>query len=117
MPDYEKLIDHHVNFNYENFLKEVTKQYPKYDREAVLELDKKIKSAITYTLYAAKDKLVKRKGSIEIYGIDVTIDDNLNPYVLEFNYSPSLGLTNKVITKDIIGAIQDLTDVAMALNI
>lgn len=41
----------------------------------------------------------------------------MNPYILEFNFSPSLGLTNKVITKDIIDAIQDLTDVAMALNV
>ncbi|KRX01477.1 hypothetical protein PPERSA_01380 [Pseudocohnilembus persalinus] len=117
MPDYKKLIENDVNLNYKDFLLEIRKQYPSQTEEDVKQLDLKIKSAIAYALIGIEDKLTKRKGSVEIFGVDITIDDLMNPYILEFNFSPSLGLTNKVITKDIIDAIQDLTDVAMALNV
>jgi hypothetical protein len=49
-----------------------------------------IKSIITYCFKAASNKILERKGTFELIGVDILIDENLKPYLLEMNSNPAL---------------------------
>lgn len=49
----------------------------------------KIKKLIADVFMEAKDALVHRKNSFEIFGLDVLIDQHFNPWILEVNKSPA----------------------------
>lgn len=42
-----------------------------------------------------------RHTSYELYGVDVILDENLNPYIMEINISPSMEATGSKFDKDI----------------
>lgn len=51
----------------------------------------------------------------ELFGVDIVIDKELNPYILEFNFSPSISVTNKDITKDNKDIVNDYMEAAYQL--
>lgn len=49
--------------------------------------------SLTYTLLAAKNKCrLLQENQFEIYGVDATFDDRLNPIIFEFNRGPDLDM-------------------------
>lgn len=78
----------------------------------MIDLDKKIKAGITYGFLAAYSKISHRKGMTELFAVDIVVDTELNPYMLEFNYSPSIVVSNKEITKDNKDIVYDYMEVA-----
>lgn len=52
---------------------------------------KRGKAALTYGILGAKDQFEKRKGDIQIIGVDFVVDSDFKPYLVEFNNSPFMG--------------------------
>ena len=50
----------------------------------------RIKRLVTVSLRAAQNEVKNRKGSFELYGFDILLDDMLHPWLLEINLSPDL---------------------------
>lgn len=47
----------------------------------------------------------------ELFGVDVIFDLELNPYIMEFNDTPAITVTNKDITKDNKAIVKDFMEV------
>lgn len=60
---------------------------------------KSILSSEKYIAYYAKEKFTKVNKSFEIFGYDVMIDQNLKPWLMEINLSPSLSLESAMDIK------------------
>ncbi len=45
---------------------------------------------MTYVMISAEKKLIKKKGTFELLGCDILIDNNFNPFLLEMNLNPAL---------------------------
>lgn len=65
----------------------------RYGREPIEECFHKIQEIIIRTLIATSQLMVTDKRSFELYGFDVMIDQNLKPWLLEINGSPSYTAT------------------------
>lgn len=50
----------------------------------------KVKDIIIYSLQSVQDMLDTRKGSMELLGYDIMIDDQFNPWLIEVNSSPTM---------------------------
>ena len=55
-----------------------------------------IKNIIYVSLKACQTVMINDKHCFEIYGYDVLIDDNLKPWLIEVNASPSLSTTTEM---------------------
>jgi hypothetical protein len=53
-------------------------------------LKEKIKQLVIWSLESAQDVIENRKNSHEIFGFDIMIDDELNPWLIEINSSPCM---------------------------
>lgn len=42
------------------------------------------------TIKGVQDKLDNQKGSIELFGYDIMVDEDFNPWLLEINSSPAM---------------------------
>lgn len=62
----------------------------RHGQDAVDELFYDIQCVITRSLLAVQKTIVQDRHCFEMYGYDVLIDDNLKPWLLEVNASPSL---------------------------
>jgi len=60
------------------------------------EVQPKIKDLIAVALRSAQAEITNRKGSFELYGFDIMLDDRLHPWLLEINLSPDLRGTSPV---------------------
>ena len=59
-------------------------------------LYEQIKRIITYTIKAGKNKLDKRIGMFELLGVDILVDEQMKPYLLEINTNPAIFLDTPV---------------------
>jgi glutathione synthase/RimK-type ligase-like ATP-grasp enzyme len=59
-----------------------------------INLVKIISKAVIKTFDAIKDKidLINNNNFFELYGMDVILDKDINPYILEFNHHPGFGI-------------------------
>src|SRR5689334_6609431 len=62
----------------------------KHGTEQVNELFSAIQSVIIHSLLSIQKIIVNDKHCFEMYGYDVLIDNNMKPWLLEVNASPSL---------------------------
>ena len=63
----------------------------KYNRDVWNEtLKERINQLVIWSLESAQDVIENRKNSHEIFGFDIMIDDNLNPWLIEINSSPCM---------------------------
>lgn len=72
------------------------------------EIKQKCKDIIIYSLQAVQDQIDNRKGSMELLGYDVMIDDKFNTWLIEVNSSPTMeystGVT-KVLAQNVMESI------------
>lgn len=54
------------------------------------ELMEKIDNLVIYSLKSVQDSIQQRKGSFELYGYDIMLDEECNPWLIEVNSSPSM---------------------------
>ncbi|KRX02317.1 hypothetical protein PPERSA_09934 [Pseudocohnilembus persalinus] len=76
-------------------------------------IKKKMIKAIISSLKSVSDSVQYRKNSFEFLGYDFMIDDQLNPWLIEINTSPSMEYTTSV-TKRLVQ--MGLTDTAKLIN-
>ena len=62
-------------------------------------IEEKIKNLIINTLESVQDSFEYKRGCFELYGFDVMIDDNFNPWLIEVNSSPAMDYSTKVTEK------------------
>ena len=74
-------------------------------------LFERIEQLIVHSLKAVQTVIVHNKHCFECYGYDVLVDDDLNPYLIEVNASPSLSSTtvaDRQLKTQVIGDILDV---------
>jgi tubulin monoglycylase TTLL3/8 len=49
-----------------------------------------IKNVVKWTLEAVQDSIENRKNSVELFGFDFMVDEQLNVWLLEVNSSPAM---------------------------
>ena len=57
---------------------------------------------------SAKDKLEKKYGCFELFGLDFMLDKDLNPYLIEINTNPAL-FTDTKVQKEMLPKLVDDT--------
>lgn len=58
-----------------------------------------IEQLIITTIKACRKRIKHRERSFEIYGFDIILDENLNPWLLEVNLSPACAARSKFLSK------------------
>ena len=72
-----------------------------YGEEGVYErkIQPQVKQGIIGSILAARDMVVHRENSHEMFGYDFMVDTNLNVWLIEVNSSPSMEHSTKVTEK------------------
>ncbi|CAI2374863.1 unnamed protein product [Moneuplotes crassus] len=82
------------------------------------EIKEKVKNIIIYSLQSVQDLLDTRKGSTEMLGYDIMIDENMTPWLIEVNSSPTMefstGVTTHLATNVMQSVVKILSDYVMA---
>lgn len=60
-------------------------------------LKEKIKHLVIWSLESAQDIVENRKNSNEIFGFDIMIDEELNPWLIEINSSPCMEYSTVIL--------------------
>lgn len=66
----------------------------------------RIKDIVKWSLEAAQDMIEHRKNSCELFGYDIMIDENLNPWLIEVNSSPAMDYSTP-ITKRLVKEVME----------
>ena len=64
-----------------------------YGTEAVIKLFDDINHIIITSLRSVQSVIINDKHCFEMYGYDILLDENLKPWLVEVNASPSLSTT------------------------
>lgn len=64
-----------------------------------------MKQIVINILKSVEDMITYRKKSVELYGFDFMIDDNLKPWIIEINSSPAMDYSTVNKIKDSINII------------
>lgn len=65
---------------------------------------------------AVKDKLDRKFGCFELFGFDLLIDEDLNPYLIEVNTNPAL-FTDTQVQKDLLPhLVEDVVKLALDIH-
>ncbi|KRX01450.1 hypothetical protein PPERSA_01353 [Pseudocohnilembus persalinus] len=113
-PDYWKILrksSYDIRKYKEVFLKQYDVKEKEFDK-----LIAKVKAATTYGVTAVKDKLSKNKGDISLMAQDIVIDENLNPFIVEFNLQPYSVLDNPCFEQIIPDIMGDWFDSGLSLH-
>lgn len=70
----------------------------------------KIRNMVTLTLLTLDQSVPSSTNCVELFGVDIFIDSNFKPWLLEVNFSPGLSLDCPVDRKVKKGLINDLID-------
>jgi tubulin monoglycylase TTLL3/8 len=66
----------------------------------------KVKNIVKWSLESAQDMIEHRKNSCELFGYDIMIDENLNPWLIEINSSPAMDYSTP-ITKRLVKEVME----------
>ena len=59
----------------------------------------KIKDVVYKTLKSVQESMEQRQFCFEVYGFDIILDNDLNPWVIEVNLSPACNERTEWLTK------------------
>jgi tubulin monoglycylase TTLL3/8 len=69
---------------------------------------------VTYSLQAVQDMLDSRKGSMEMFGYDIMVDEQFNSWLIEVNSSPTMeystGVTKELAQKVMESVVKVISD-------
>lgn len=68
-------------------------------------IQEKMKSIIVWSIKSCEGSVTGKKGFFEMVGYDFMIDENLNPWLIEINMSPSMDYSTPV-TKKLVKMVQ-----------
>jgi D-alanine-D-alanine ligase-like ATP-grasp enzyme len=74
-----------------------------------------MKRILLTTFSAAKRKLMTKKGTYELLGCDIIIDQNNRPYLLEVNTNPAMFTDTQTQKQMIPPLVSNTLDVALGL--
>jgi tubulin monoglycylase TTLL3/8 len=78
----------------------------------------KVKDIIIHSLQAVQDVMDTRKGSMELLGYDIMIDDQFKPWLIEVNSSPTMeystGVTKHLAQNVMESIVKVISDYIMA---
>ncbi|CAM9875768.1 unnamed protein product, partial [Hapterophycus canaliculatus] len=86
----------------------------RHGRRAMDKLFWDIQALVVRTIRAVDRLIIQDRQSFELFGYDVLVDENLRPWLLEVNASPSLGASNRDdlhLKKQMVGDVLDIVDV------
>lgn len=84
-------------------------------KEKTQQLSYEIKRILMTTFAAAKRKLIAKKGTYELLGCDVIVDENCKPYLLEVNTNPAMFTDTKTQKEMLPVLTKNTLDVALGL--
>ncbi|KAL4467012.1 hypothetical protein ABPG74_010609 [Tetrahymena malaccensis] len=68
---------------------------------------------IKWSILSCSDTVESRKNSMELFGYDIMIDTNFNPWLLEVNTSPSLEYSTEITKKLVKQVLEDVAKVVV----
>lgn len=71
------------------------------------EIKPKIKKIVIYTLECVQNMVDNVKCAAELYGYDIMLDDNYNPWLIEINSSPAMDYSTPVTKKLVKQVLED----------
>jgi len=74
-------------------------------------LIQKLREIVVATIVATQDQVHGRRKSFELIGYDFMIDDQLNPWLIEVNSSPSMDYSTSVTRKLVKMVLEDTVKV------
>jgi hypothetical protein len=84
-------------------------------KEKTVLLSHEIKRLLLTTYAAAKRKLIAKKGTYELLGCDVIVDETLKPYLLEVNTNPAMFTDTKTQKEMLPVLTRNTLEVALGL--
>jgi tubulin monoglycylase TTLL3/8 len=73
-----------------------------------------MKNIIVWSIKSCEGHVIGKKGSAELVGYDFMIDENLNPWLIEINMSPSMDYSTPVTKKLVKLVLQDTAKIISA---
>ena len=58
-----------------------------------------MKEIIIYSILSVRDQIGARRGTYELFGYDFMIDDNLQPWLIEINSSPTMEYSTPITSR------------------
>ena len=92
-----------------------TEKYSKTPEDFKILYDQ-IKRILAYVLKCGEKKLIKRKGMFDLMGIDILLDENFKPYLLEMNMNPAIFTDTTTQTNIIPKVIHTALDLILDLQ-
>lgn len=62
------------------------------------EIEEKMKNLVINSLKSVQDMFDEKKGATELFGYDLMVDEDCNPWLIEINSSPSMDYSTVSIT-------------------
>ena len=76
----------------------------------------KIKEIVMYSFECVQEVVEDRKNSVELYGFDIMIDDEYNPWLIEINSSPAMDYSTPVTEVMVKQVMEDTIKVIVDYN-
>lgn len=75
-----------------------------------------IKNIVKLSLESVQDTMDNRKNSFELYGYDIMIDEDCNPWLIEVNASPAMDYSTEVTEELVQEVLEDTVKVVVDYN-
>lgn len=82
-----------------------------------LEILPKIKTLVINTLKSVQDSIENRPNCFELYGFDIILDQNCNPWLLEVNLSPACNERSEFLVEMLDNMALDLLKIVIPKNV
>ncbi|KRX04008.1 hypothetical protein PPERSA_12455 [Pseudocohnilembus persalinus] len=115
LPGYQTKRQKDHNYLKNEFRDKLIKDIQGFTQQDFDLMEMKTKVSINYALLAFKKQLKPRKGDIQVFSVDMIIDENFNPYIVEWNRNPYLRPTTPEMHRLFPSIVDDWFDIGAAL--